>query len=94
VKITITNVKDREGRTEFDLELYGSASEAFLTIRGCRIISGSKGPFVSWPAKKLDKGWWNHVRSSDAFGAAVLEKAQAAKPAPAKQATNDDDVPW
>lgn len=55
--------------------------EPFLSIKGCRIVSGKNGPFVSWPAKKLDSGkYWNHVYASEAFNAAVMEAAEASKP--------------
>ncbi len=51
--------------------------EPFLTIKGCRIVDGSKGPFISWPARKQDDGkWWNHVYASAAFADAVLKEAQ------------------
>ena len=63
-------------------------AQPFLTIKGCRVVDGSKGPFVSFPAKKLDSGkYWNHVYASDAFQAAVLEAFNASKPAakPARQ---------
>lgn len=73
-------------------------SEAFLSIKGCRIVSGSKGDFVSYPARKTDAGkWWSHVWGSDKFNAAVLEKYHASKPArqaPRRQESADDDIPW
>lgn len=57
--------------------------EPFLSIKGCRIVDGSKGPFVSWPATKnqTTQKYWNHVWANEKFGAAVLAKAQAAMPA-------------
>lgn len=79
-------------------------SQPFLTIKGCRIVDGSKGQFVSWPAKKLESGkWWSHCWGSDLFNAAVLEAYTASKPAakpkdeawqarqPARQ---DEDIPF
>jgi DNA-binding cell septation regulator SpoVG len=48
-------------------------TEPFVTIKGCRVVSGSNGPFVSWPARKMDNGkYWNHVYASNEFTAAVL----------------------
>jgi DNA-binding cell septation regulator SpoVG len=59
-------------------------AEPFLEVKGCRIVNGSNGPFVSYPSKKLDSGkYWNHVYGSERFNAVVLEKAQAAQPAAA-----------
>jgi hypothetical protein len=57
--------------------------DAFLSVKGCRIVSGQSGDFVGWPATKNEKSgkWWRHAWGSDAFNAAVLEKAQASKPA-------------
>ncbi len=76
--------------------------EPFLTIKGARIVEGKNGPFVSWPAKKLDSGkYWNYAYGSEAFNQAVLEKAQATMPkadtrthAERKRPTRDDDVPF
>lgn len=53
-------------------------AEPFLTVKGCRIVDGSKGKFISWPARKQDDGkYWNHVWANDKFAAAVLAKATA-----------------
>ena len=80
--------------------------EPFITIKGCRLVNGRNGAFVSWPARKLDSGkYWNHVYASEAFGAAVLEAVNASIPAsqkapapraparPTRQAA-DDDIPF
>lgn len=76
-------------------------SEPFLTVKGCRIFQGQNGPFVSWPATKLDSGkYLNHFYSSRAFGDAVLSaynKSKAAAPAPrpaSRARPADDDVPF
>lgn len=80
--------------------------QPFLTIKGCRVVDGQKGQFVSFPSKKLDSGkYWNHVYASDAFQAAVLEAFNSTKPAkPAKAkdeawqarqpAPVEDDIPF
>jgi hypothetical protein len=56
--------------------------EPFLEVKGCRIVDGSKGPFVSYPAKKNEATgkWWNHVYGSEKFNAVVLSKAQESMP--------------
>ena len=72
--------------------------EPFIVIKGCRIVDGSKGRFVSWPAKKLDSGkYWNHIYATEAFGVAVIQAHDASmpKPAPRGRAQEpDDDVPF
>jgi hypothetical protein len=57
-------------------------AEPFLSIKGCRIVDGSKGPFVSWPATKNQSTgkYWSHCWASDKFNAVVLSKAQASMP--------------
>ena len=79
-------------------------ADAFLVIKGCRMIDGQKGRFVSMPAKKLDSGkYFNHVWSSEAFQDAVKAAYDAAVPKPAakpakqeapKLADMDDDIPF
>jgi len=72
-------------------------AEPFLEIKDCKIIDGKSGPFVSYPARKDDKGkWWPHLYGSDAFNEYVIKLATADKPKPAKPtrpaaSTDDDD---
>lgn len=78
--------------------------EPFLTVKGCRIVDGSKGEFVSWPATKNENTgkYWNHVWASEKFAAAVLEEAKKAqkKPQPKDAAwragarEQDSDIPF
>jgi DNA-binding cell septation regulator SpoVG len=69
--------------------------EPFLVIKGCRIVDGSKGSFVSWPATKNEKTgkYWNHVYASDAFAAKVLEEAALSKPGKSRRDA-DSAVPF
>jgi hypothetical protein len=87
---------------QFNVELASKeGAEAFLSVKGCRIVDGTKGPFVSYPAtKNTNTGkWWSHCWGSDAFNAVVLSKAQAGMPkAPARAtaraaSTPDDSEP-
>ena len=91
---------------QFNVQLSTKAGEDhFLAIKGCRIVQGSNGPFVSFPSRKMDSGkYWSHAWGSDKFQAAVL-KAHAeaskagAKKAPAKKAAKADadadaDIPF
>lgn len=57
-------------------------AEPFINIKGCRIVDGNKGKFVSWPATKNQTTgkYWNHVYASEAFNVAVLEAAEASMP--------------
>ena len=60
--------------------------EPFIEIKGCRIVSGSNGEFVSWPSRKMHTGkYWNHVYASEAFNTAVLEEAKKSAPEPKQQ---------
>jgi hypothetical protein len=75
---------------QFNVELASRpGAEAFLSVKGCRIVDGTKGPFVSYPATKntTTGKWWSHCWGSDAFNAVVLSKAQASMPskAPARR---------
>lgn len=92
---------------QFNVELASKEGvEAFLSIKGCRIVDGSKGPFVSWPATKNQTTgkWWQHCWASERFAEAVLAKAQASMPAkaPARRqearqdsgAGDDSDIPF
>lgn len=73
-------------------------AEPFLEIKGCRIVDGQNGPFISYPSKKMENGrYWNHVYGGEKFNQAVLAKAQ--KQAPKSKAggtsrqTNDFEDP-
>ena len=93
-------IQHRDGKyPSFDVLLYGSAEEPFLTIKGCRIVDGQKGAFVSFPATKnaTTGKYWNHCYASKAFGEAVLAKAQieAPKPKPRQLLSDEDsDIPF
>jgi DNA-binding cell septation regulator SpoVG len=94
---------------QFNVSLAGSPDrDPFLTIKGCRIVDGSKGQFVSWPATKNEKTgkYWSHVWGSDAFAEKVLAEAlKARKPAARDESVNqsrmqqrdkhdDSDIPF
>ena len=66
----------------FNVELCSKeGAEAFLSIKGVRMVHGNQGTFISYPARKKEDGnWWKHFWANDAFNAAVMEKANAAKP--------------
>ncbi len=82
---------------QFNVSLSSAeGKEPFIVIKGCRIVDGSKGQFVSWPATKKDDGkYWNHVYASEGFAKAVLDEALKAQPAkPARRSDADDDIPF
>ena len=62
----------------FNINLHNvEGAEPFLTIKGCRIVDGQNGPFISYPSRKMDNGkYWNHVYGGEKFNAHVLELAQ------------------
>lgn len=81
-------------------------NDPFIEIKGCRIVKGKDGEFVSWPSSKKQNGdgYWNHVYASKGFAAVVLEKAKESQPKEAKQEARqekkgsfdnfDDDIPF
>jgi DNA-binding cell septation regulator SpoVG len=73
--------------------------EEFLSIKGCRIVSGRDGEFIGWPSTKNDKSgkWWRHVWASEAFERHVLKLAkesQASQESQAAAQEPDDDIPF
>jgi DNA-binding cell septation regulator SpoVG len=89
-------------RPQFNVALSSvEGREAFLVIKGCRIVDGSKGEFVSWPATKNEttQKYWNHVYASEQFAAAVLEEARKTAPSQRQPARSsgggaDDSIPF
>ena len=81
---------------QFNVQLASKeGADPFLTIKGCRVVDGSKGRFVSWPAKKMESGkYWNHVYASEQFQAAVLAAYDEAAPKTRKAAADDSDLPF
>lgn len=67
-------------------------AEPFITIRGCRVVEGQNGAFVSFPSRKQDDGkYWNHVLASDRFQAAIIDKhAKTAAPKPVARQPADN----
>lgn len=94
------NIEIEWHNDQFNVNLCSKpGAEAFLSIKGCRIASGAKGDFVSYPARKNEQTgkWWNHVWANEAFNAAVLDKARASAPKAGsrKQRVDEDsDVPF
>jgi DNA-binding cell septation regulator SpoVG len=78
-------------------------AQPFLTIKGCKLMDGRKGQFISWPAwKNKNDEWKSHCYASEGFQAAVIDAVKAAKPADTRThaerkkplADMDNDVPW
>ena len=91
MKVTI---KHFDGKyPSFNVLLASAAGkEPFLEIKGCRIVEGKNGEFVSWPASKKDDGkYWNHAYASEEFNAHVLQLAKADMPKKAKAAPEPQD---
>lgn len=81
----------------FNVALSGNeGADPFLVVRGCRIVEGQKGPFVSGPATKnaTTNKYWNHTYFGDKFQAHVLKLAQAAAKPAARHSTDDQDIPF
>jgi DNA-binding cell septation regulator SpoVG len=88
---------------QFNVQLASNdKAEEFLTIKGCRIVNGAKGDFVSWPSTKSGDKYWSHVWANEKFAATVLEKALEAQPKTAsehragkrRQMDEDSDLPF
>lgn len=85
----------------FNINLHSSPDkEAFLSVKGCRIVGEGESQFIGFPAKKNEKTdkWWNHVWANDAFQKTVIDLANKAKPkaTPAKTGFDKmaDDIPF
>lgn len=91
MKISIEHHND-----QFNVSLSSKeGAQPFLTVKGCRVVEGRNGKFVSWPARKLESGkYWNHVWVSEGFATAVLDAYEASAPKTAhKAAAVEDDSP-
>jgi hypothetical protein len=99
------NIEIEFHNDQFNINLSSKpGAEAFLSIKGCRLVDGDQGQFIGYPAtKNANTGkWWRHAWGSDKFNAAVLEKVLASQPRqPARsgggrQRQDDDmsDVPF
>lgn len=82
-------IKHFDGKyPSFNINLHSApGAEPFLEIKGCRIVDGQNGPFVSYPATKNEKTgkYWSHVYGGEKFSAAVLKLAQQAMPKEERQ---------
>jgi len=69
--------------TFYTIRLHSAeGKEPFLEIKDCRIIDGSKGRFISFPARKDDKDkWWPYLYASDGFQVEAIKAMDAATPA-------------
>ena len=95
-------VEHKDGKyPSFNLILRtGPGKDPFMIIRGCRIVNGANGDFISYPSRKQDDGkYWNHVYGSKEFNDIVMSAANHAPPAkaaaPSKSVVDmDSDIPW
>ena len=99
------SVKWLDGKyPSFNIGLSSAAGkDPFIEIKGCKIMNGSSGEFISYPSKKNEQTgkYWNHVYGSPEFNEAVMKKALASKPTesenkPVKKSYDDfaDDLPF
>jgi hypothetical protein len=98
MKITIEHFSGKYPQFNVNLAS-GEGRQPFLTIKGCRIVEGSKGRFVSWPATKNESTgkYWQHCYANESFSAAVMAEAEATLPKPASRKTaaeSDEDIPF
>lgn len=82
---------------QFNVQLHSrEGADEFLSIKGCRIVNGSKGEFISWPATKNPKTdkWWRHVWANEKFEAEVLRLARESRQRePGSDDEPNDDLP-
>jgi len=76
MKITVQHFDGKY--PSFNISLHQvEGAEPFLVIKGCKIIEGQKGPFISYPSRKQDNGqYWNHVYGGEKFNEAVIKIAK------------------
>lgn len=77
--------------------------KVLMVVKGCKLVSGQNGQFVSGPSTKMDDGkWFNYLFMDKQFGDYVSKLAIEAMPAqtaqqaaPQRQAVADtSDVPF
>ena len=82
----------------FNIDLAGTeGKDAFLSIKGCRLIESPKGEFISFPSRKNEQTgkYWNHVWANDAFQKSVIQIAKASRPTTtAGLSEMDSDIPF
>lgn len=91
----ITIERYNADRRQFNVALSSAqGKDAFVTLKDARIVTGAKGPFVSWPARKDDNGkYWPYIYGSEAFNAAVLKAVEEHERA-LKPSKDDSDIPF
>ena len=91
MKITIEHHRD-----QFNVALSSREGvEPFIVIKGCRVVNGRNGEFVSWPARKMEDGkYWNHVYASEAFATAVLAEVKKSQPVEKPQSKRSRAEAW
>lgn len=83
----------------FNVSLHSKpGNEAFISIKGCKIVNGQNGAFVSYPSRKNEQTgkYWNHVWGSENFNAEILRLAQEGappSPPPQRQAPQQRSAP-
>jgi hypothetical protein len=93
MKITIEHFDGKY--PSFNINLHSvEGAEPFLIVKGCRIVDGSNGPFVSYPATKNEKTgkYWNHVYGGEKFNEEILRLATGRQRAAPRQAPSHDAV--
>lgn len=61
--------------------------EEILSIKGCRLVNGSNGEFVSMPSTKNQNTgkYWNHAWLGEKLASHILKLAQESRPSQEKQ---------
>ena len=82
----------------FNIALSGKEGrDPFFVLKGCRIVDGQKGRFISVPSTKMESGkYWNHAYLSESFQSEVLKAFDASTPKAAQKSAPpaDEDIPF
>ena len=102
MEVTIKHFSD-----QFNILLHSAPGvDPFLEIKGCRIVQGEKGDFISYPATKNQSTgkYWKHVYGGEKFNEHVLTLAKKSAPQrsmqepprrpPPPRRQDDSDVPF
>lgn len=94
MKITVEHIDGKYPSFNIGLAAKEGA-DPFLVIKGCRIVDGQKGRFISGPSRKMESGkYFNYTYFGEKFQEAALAAYDEAAPKTRKAAPADDDVPF
>jgi DNA-binding cell septation regulator SpoVG len=95
------SIEPSKSGSTFGVAIHKTKDEKpFMVVKGCRLVGGNNGMFVSGPATKMNDGkWFNYIFMDKAFGEYITKLAQEAMPQQSSQSAqsksdDSDDVPF